>query len=1358
MKNTLLLLITLVCFSAVFSREYDIQNLKNSDGISNSSVTKIYQDSTGLIWFGTWDGLNVYNGRDFKVFKPESGNPRSISNNIIRDIVEENSNILWISTDKGINRYDKKERKFKRFFTESHRNVFFNENSFFIAKNNFNCIFAYITEEGLYYFNNQQQNFVKLKLPVNLSAKKIFFDLDENLWILTLNKQLFKIDFRKGNYSVPQVNSITQFKHLNDIESVFLQKDNTLYIQTTEKKVFQYSISEGTLTIQPWGFASKELIKDLITVGEQILWGGSNALYQFNPQTQQSEKLLDKLSVLSLFPGSQSIIWVGTDTRGVFQLTPTREKFKLFSSDNIASFGRNAVRSFYQDDEGILWVGTKGSGIYGLASHSDNLSVTNHFSTQNGLLNNSVFCISPGAKGEMWMGTDGTGLNYYTSKSKKLNKLNIERIEKNGHKLTSVYSILYLDNTVWVGTSGNGMFKLEIDKTTNPYSVKSYKQYIFNKNERSTLSNNIVYSIIKAGKNSLWIGTRGGGFNHFDSKTELFKTYLISNLEEDLISANDILSLYKDSKESLWIGTSMGLYKLIRMDNGSPVFQQFTEKEGMPNNTIHGILEDTQNNIWVSTNNGLVKLIQTNTEPRIVSYYQSDGLQSNEFSDGAFYANPHNEKFYFGGVNGFNAFNPLKIISNTYMPSLYLDAFYVDNIENDLINFQKEGRNGPALHITHEIKSFSFKFIPIDYISSGKCEISYLLEGFQKDWIHLGTSNNIVFSNLPKGNYTLKVRCSNAEKIWSDQPVSFPIIVHPPWWANNIAYVSYFLIFIMSMLGLNRITQNQLKTRNEIKIKELERQKTEEIHQAKLRFFTNIAHEFSNSLTLIYGPCVQLLRHTSDNYTRKHINTIKSNSERMQNLIQQLIDFRKAETGYLKPHYKQVDITELIKYVADYFSEILAQKQIKLKTSFTTETILWNTDWDCVEKIVFNLLSNAVKYTPPYKEILINTIIKEESLEITVTNFGVGIKGQNMQSIFNRFEVLDRLEFQASKGLETRNGIGLALCKNITEILNGTIRIESDEETFTSFVVNLPESNVLSTVTDVHKPALPALLVDSELDLKAKHKHTEYLIPDEKKEGLILIIDDEREIRDLLAEFLSERFEIIEAENGKQAIEMMRLRLPVLIICDVIMPGMNGVEFVTVMKSQELTKHIPIILLSSKSAVENQIEGLETGADGYIGKPFHPRYLEATIDRLLKRNKELIEFSGSAYASVEQFDGKLLKKEDKTLLVKITKLIMDHIDDESLSLDSIASEMAISKMQLYRKIKDTSNQTPTEFIRNIRLNTAEKMLITTNKTVQEIMYSCGFNNKTYFYREFAKKFKVTPKEYRNKIQGEDSRS
>ena len=1345
---TFLLLLVNIIISA---KDFDISNLTNSDGLSNSSINNIFQDSNGLIWLGTWDGLNVYNGRDLKTYKPEPGNLNSISNNIIRDIIEENKKLLWITTDRGINRFDKTTNKFNRFFTDTNNRTIYGENSFFVAKNSSNRIFACVFEQGIYYFENKIQHFVKLNLANKMRVKKVFFDLDDNLWLLTRERQLFKVVFKKGNHEIPIIENIVQFNHLQNIESVFYQTKNELWLQTTDEKLYQYRISEGVLSDFSVGYASQGIIKTLVFQKDYQLWGTQNGLFRFSLKTRKIEQLFDNVSVLSLCVGSQSIIWVGTDAQGVLQLFPLCEKFRAYTDKNTPSFGRSAVRTFCEDKSGTLWIGTKGSGIYGLqpTNGSRNLVIKQHLTTKNGLLSNSVFTIVPGQSNEFWIGTDGNGINY--SDHNTIRTLLIEKLLNDKVNLTSVYSILFTNNnTMWVGTSGNGMYKLEIDRNTNPYSVKTYKKYVYQNNQPTSLSNNIIYSIIQADKNSLWVGTRGGGINRFDIKTERFENYRFSNNDPDLISSDDILSLHKDSKGFLWVGTSMGLVKLLGVEKGKPIFKRFTEKEGMPNNTIHGILEDKNNNLWLSTNKGIAKLVQQKSNIRIVSYFQKDGLQNNEFSDGAFYESPYNHTFYFGGISGLNAFNPLEISINQYEPSLVLDGFYVDNTEKTLSDFQTKYTGSQSLEISYKIKSFSFKFIPIDYISSTKCEISYLLEGYQKDWINLGTSNTIVFSNLPKGNYTLKVRCSNADKIWSDKIYSLPIIVQPPWWANNVAYVCYFILFILIGYGINRMTVNQLKARNEMKLKEIEKQKTEEIHQAKLRFFTNIAHEFSNSLTLIYGPSIQLLKNMAhDSSNRKYVNTIKANSERMQNLIQQLIDFRKAETGYLKLNIERVDITELVKFVIENFTDALEKKKIKISLSFEPSVIYWHTDWDCIEKIVFNLVSNAVKYTPEKGKIELNIETKNNLLYIQVKNYGIGIKKENRQSIFNRFEILNRFEMQAAKGIETRNGIGLALCKNITEVLNGNIEVESDGDTYTSFVVSLPESEFI----DVSRISI---LTSTQLEVETDDSFTDNIKQigsssnaNEQKNGLILVIDDEVEIRQLLNDFLGEKYIIAEAGNGKEAIEIMKVRMPILIVCDVIMPEMNGIEFVKTLKNQELTRHIPIILLSSKAAVENQIEGLQQGADAYLGKPFHPRHLEALIESLLKRNKAVLDFSESAYASMEQFEGKLIKKEDNELILNITKLVMEHLDDENLSLDSIAGEIAISKMQLYRKIKDLINQTPTEFIRTIRLNHAEKLLKTTNKTVQEIMYDCGFNNKTYFYREFAKKFQQTPKEYRN---------
>lgn len=1348
MKKNLLILF-LFCTLTITAKDFDLVNLTNSDGLSNSSINVILQDTSGLTWLGTWDGLNMYNGRDFKTFKPETGNSNSISNNIIRDILEENKQILWITTDRGINRYDKETNKFTRFFTETNARTVYGENSFFVAKNNSNQIFACIYERGLYYYNANTQKFQPVKINSGLNAKKLFFDLDNNLWILTSSQELVKVVFRKGSTGLPTVEKTVIFSHLKNIESVFCKDQNELWMQASDEKLYIYRISEVLFLPQALINTPKGRLRSLVFREDDLLMGTENGLFRYMPSTSHTEIILANLPVLSVFTGIQDIIWVGTDAQGVMQLSPPRQIFNAYTAANIRGFGRSAVRTFYEPTNKNLWIGTKGSGIYCLSWDKSGQApvIEKHYTTTNGLLSNSIFTIVQGIPGEGWIGTDGNGVNYFDVRTKKINRLNVP----SDMNLTSVYAILFTSpNTMWVGTSGNGLFKIEIDRSTQPYSVRNFRHYIYRQNQKTSLSNNIVYAIEKADETHLWVGTRGGGLNRLSVNTEQFETFRFSDNNPDLISSDDILSLHSDNKGVLWAGTSMGLIKLKGIKNGKPDFERFTEKEGMPNNTIHGILEDKNNDLWLTTNKGLTKLIQEKNDIRLVSYFQKDGLQNNEFSDGAFYKSAYNESFYIGGISGFNAFDPQKITNSKYMPALVLDAFYVDNTRKELSEFLKKTVEKTVLQISYKIKSFSFIFVPVDYLSGSKCEISYKLDGYQKDWIHLGTSGTIVFSNLPRGNYLLKVRCSNADKVWSNDYYTLPVVIQPPWWATNVAYLSYFVLLMLIVFGVSRIVITQRKARNEIKMKELEKQKTEEIHQAKLRFFTNIAHEFSNSLTLIYGPSVQLLKdRISDPRTRKYLQTIKQNSERMQFLIQQLIDFRKAETGYLKPKFSSVDVTELLKYVTDNFSEALEQKKITLKLNTGTEPIRWNTDRDCVEKIIFNLLSNAVKYTPAHKQVEVTLSVKNNMLFLNVKNYGVGIKATHIQSVFNRFEVLDRLERQASQGLETRNGIGLALCKNLTEVLNGSIEVESDGETFTSFVVLLPQSDISELI--VSEPAKSIETINNEEFTPEKQEtniQSKYAVPDDKKEGLILVIDDDRDIRRLICDFLNYRFEVVEAGNGREAIEAMKVRMPVLIICDVIMPEMNGVEFVRIIKKQELTRHIPIIMLSTKASVESQIEGLETGADAYLGKPFHPRHLEALIDSQLQRNKAVLEFSESAYASMEQFDGKLIKKEDNDLILRITRLVIEHIDDENLTLDGIAAEMAISKMQLYRKLKELIDQTPTEFIRGIRLNHAEKLLKTTNKTVQEIMYDCGFSNKAYFYREFAKKFNQTPGEYR----------
>ncbi|NLA16199.1 MAG: response regulator [Bacteroidales bacterium] len=1348
-KKLLCLGIVLLCVP-LFAEDYDIWRLTNNDGLSNSSVNTIFQDSRQIMWFGTWDGLNMYNGRDFKVYKPISGNPQSISNNIIRDIIQVSEDVLWIATDVGVNRFSLKDGDFTRFFTDTLQVGITTEHSYHMVFDRSGRLFVWVYQQGFYSYDPEEKQFRNLEIAGHLNIKNMVFDDQNSLWILTKEKELYKV-FGAGE--------ISRVSLLSNIESVFFIEHLGLMIQTADRKLYLYDIKSEMLTETAFTTSDNETIKALCRKDSILYLGTDKGLYSYDLVSGTTTAVLYNCSVLSLYCGTQNILWVGTDMQGIFKVVLSKGKFITYSSQNVPEFGNSAVRTFCEDKKGNLLIGTKGSGIYTFRrdDKSGKLFLHDHYTTDQRLTSNSVFTITEGKNNTYWIGTDGNGINYYDSRTGQIQRLIPSEGLEEKINLSSVYALLPdRDNVLWAGTSGYGMYRLTIDKSRYPYRIKNFKQYVF-RTDKPSLSNNIVYSIIPDDSIHLWIATRGGGVNRFNTHNETFETFKFSHYNPDYSSSDDVLCLYKDKKGALWAGSSMGLNKMSWDSDGILHIDNFSEKNGMPNNTIHGILEDKQNNIWVSTNKGIAKLSREKKPYKIITYYASDGLQNNEFSDGSYYASPYSSLLYFGGIGGFNEFNPLTIVHDESIPKLMLDAFYVDNEEYILSDFLMHKKDQQVLTLSYKHKSFSFHFTHIDYLTGSKCEISYKLEGYQSDWVHLRTSNTIVFTNLPKGKYILKVKNSNADKVWGDTCFTLPIKVNPPWWESNLAYAFYALLGILILWRTPKMILYRIKVRNDIRLKEMEKQKTEEIHQAKLSFFTNIAHEFSNSLTLIYSPCEKLLKEkSSDVATKKYVQIIKSNSERMQHLIQQLIEFRKADTGHLKLNIELIDIQELIRFMLDHFIDVLEQKKIRYSVASIPEEIHWQTDRDSVEKIVFNLLSNAVKYTPENEKIDIITNVTDNMLSIQVSNTGIGIKPEFQEYIFDRFEVLNRFEDQVSYGKQSRHGIGLALCKSITKLLQGDIKVQSDGETYASFVVHLPMAP-LTPQQDLIVDKQPVDRRYTSMEVRTNlPEDPEIKLSDENrtsdpKAPLILIIEDDVQIRSMIKEFLYNCYNVLEASNGKEGMEITEQYLPQLIISDIIMPVMNGVEFVKKIRSLDHVKHIPIIFLSAKSDIESQIKGYAIGADAFLNKPFNIRHLEVLIERLLNKTKTLSEYSSSPFFALEQYEGRIMHKEDKDLLLRITGIVCDNIDNESLSMDFIANELAMSKMQLYRKIREITDLTPTEYIRSIRLNHAQKLLKTTLKTVQEIMYQSGFNNKAYFYREFSKKYHLTPGEYRKQF-------
>ena len=1275
----------------------------------------------------------MYNSRDIKVFKPDvNSSRRNISNNIIRYILEEQKGILWISTDYGINRYDVSTDEFQSYFCTNADKEVFKEHSFFIDKDSRGNIFALVNEYGLYVYDEQAKDFARIWLNIDFTVKQMFFAANDSLWLCTDEGALYIVALDYSDPRRPQATGMKQAATALHVDKMFYNPvQNDVWLQTEERIV--YHSSAVSADFQKAEMQIPEKITAMAFNDSVCYVGTLQRLYRWEKNLQTMDVLLDNLPINSLWLGAQNLLWVGTDSRGAFIWPERRNNFIRSSELPSLDFGNAPVRAFWESEDGRLFIGTKGNGLFiQEGNHVRNLTY------RDGLLHNSVYALFGNDKHTVWICTEGRGLNYYS-----LDERRVWQVSHTPPELCAVFSICQQnDSTFWVGTNGQGIFKLLIDKTTHPFSVKACRQYCYQFDSDNCLNNNSVYALLPDADRGLWIGTRGGGLNYLDFATDTFSYYRMSDHSAS-ISNDDILCLYQDQDSTLWIGTSNGLNHLT--DGDKAMFCWYNEKDGIPNNTIHGILQGSRNSLWISTNRGLARLDKTTG--KIISYFQTDGLQDDEFSDGAFYASPHSSLLYFGGMNGYTAFNPSEIKEESYMPQLFLKDFFINNVRQSLVERQDEKG---CLRLEYDENLVIFRFCPIDYVQSLKCEIAYMLKGYSEGWIELGTSGTVVLNNLPTGQYTLYVRCRNATKEWSPDECILRIRVLPPWWLSGWAYLLYVILFAVCAVSIYRNSMHRIRMKQKLQMEKLENQKAEEVHQAKLRFFTNIAHEFCNSLTLIYGPSERLFKLCNDNpVLKRYLQVIKSNAERMQELIQQLMEFRKVETGYLELSIEKTDIGELVEHTASNFVEMAEEKSIGFSQCLEVNT--WNTDRGAFEKILFNLLSNAFKYTPDKGNVSVRIERVKDCLQLTVRNTGRGIREEEQSLVFNRFKVLDRLEDQIlTGGSEIRNGIGLALCKSLVDLLRGDIRIDSRENDYTDFIVRLPQLPISTVGAGCGKEEKfgQRFRLSTSVKDEQRQKISETIFSDEL--NTVWVVDDDAEVRELLSDILRGKYNVLGVPDARKAIELLKLRIPDLIICDIIMPGMSGFELVNYLKQDELTAHIPILLLSSDASVDSKIEGTNIGADAYLSKPFHEEYLLAVIEHLLSNRRKLKEYFNSPLSSVERVEGKLVHKEDKEFVHQLSKIVVANLDNEYFSQDFLAQEMGISKMQLYRKLKDIKGETPTDFIRGIRLKQAETLLKTTNKTVQEIMYDCGFNNKAYFYRVFSQKFGSTPKEYRDR--------
>ena len=888
-----------------------------------------------------------------------------------------------------------------------------------------------------------------------------------------------------------------------------------------------------------------------------------------------------------------------------------------------------------------------------------------------------------------------------------------------------------------MATTGDGLLEVVIGRKGGELVIKYVKSFILEKdgkicNEFHSMSYDDEASL-------LYLGSRGGyGLVRFNLLTKKYEFIPMNNAGNRAVG--DVLCMCYSKDSTFYLGASSGMTQM-KLHSGNPAeVRQYSRIDGIKNDMVHGILEDSDGCVWLSTNKGLTKY---NPHNRFFHNYESPDLDVTEFSDDAYWKCPYTGKLFFGGINGVIWVDPQNDRQENYKPALHFFEMKMGHETHSLYDYtdQKTG----YVTIPPNISTFSISFVATDYIHGENYEYSYLLENYNTSWTELQKDNEVVFTKLPYGNYVLKVRYKN-DVFDSDAKEYFlHIRVLPPWYRGSWAMIAYGLVLVTICLGIvywlrRRIVEKQAEVARKIR----EEQK-EKLYEAKLNFFANITHELCTPLTLINGVNDYIkisADRLADGKLEKYARILGENVTNLNELIQEILDIRKIEeVGFSHIQIKRVSVSSLIRKQCESFIPVAEQNGINFTFSDVDKPVYWNTDVPSLKKIIRNLVSNAFKYTEQKGTIDVSVRIENESLIIKVYNTGKGIAEADLKTIFDRFHILGDLDGNNYTQMTSRNGLGLFICHSMVQLLRGEINVESKEGESAGFIVTLPYLEVEEM--DLDEQADEEVPVAQPVAAEATAETTGNI-----GNPVILVVDDNRDIVWLIKETLSSEYAVREAFNAEEALALMDQQTPDLIITDIMMPSMDGFALISRIKSDKFTRHIPLIVVSAKVSESEQAEGLDLGADVYLTKPFSSVVLHSVVNRLMANKKELKDYYYSPESAYEQSGGQLIHQEDKEFMDSVTAIIKENLAQDTLRPELIADKLGMNTRALYRRFKKISPLTPSDFIKDYRMMHAARLLVTTNLSVQEIIYQVGISNKSYFYREFSAKYGVTPGEYR----------
>ncbi len=1322
------------------TNDFRFRRVSPPGGYSARAIYPINQDKYGYLWMGGFEGIIRYDSKEILRFKYNPEKPDELPNDYITSIVIDNENNIIVSTYNGLCKFNPLTQKFNKIH--------------------------YTYEDG------------SVVIPHILSA-----EVDKNgiLWI-TDGSYFGYFDFNKKQL-IRIKTGIETTPCLIYIDEVF-----RMWLGTTDGSVYQFDQDNNTFNLIVSGPGSKV---NTISTSNNRIWIGFEAhgarQYDFNgnlkvhyTNAENSKYDIKSTSIRKILKDTQGKVWIGTRF-GLF--CSVGNELLCFDYKDHEGLPHNSIYDIYEDRQGGIWIGTWSGGMT-YTYPSDNLFIS-YRSTKDPLSisDNMVSSFAQTDNGDIYVGTELFGLNKFNLSTSTFEPIRVEE----SNAILNIKTLRSDKNGgLWLATALNGVFY-------RPQNSTNFIHFPQGDEDGTHVSHNEVYALCES-DSGMWIGNTLGGLNFYNFNTKTISFVSSNKLKKPLVNTA-INALSIDSKQNLWAATNNGLIKIHLPSKKRVLLSLSSDKENITRSKtfyfaeelsngdiwigtqgngvniydhkgdsiryfnangllegieVYGIVEGVENDVWITSNNGLILYnFKTKTSRK---FGISDGIQGNLFKPNAIFKDKAGN-LYFGGTNGFTIRKPQPIATNKRAPNILMNQIKVNN--KNIIPIQTGENTFKKIILNPGESSLAFFFSADNYLLSEKNEFQYRLTNYVDEWIDGGSNGEAKFVNIPAGEYIFEVKACNNDGIWNETPATVVIEIKEFWYRSSVAIILYVLAFFIVIFLIVRFYIDRSIYKKELQFERIKHEHDEKLHETKLKFFTNISHEFRTPLTLINGPVKNLINAnnlTSDQH--KQLNTVNRNTNRLLQLINEILDMRKAEKGFARLNISKIEMIDFINQRLSYFSEEVRARNINLTFDYSTSSVAIEADDEKLDKIIFNLLSNALKYTPSNGKINVSVQGKnaesnlsflnqlsfgelddEDYIEIAISDSGPGIKREDLPHIFERFE-----QTNDSRNKANSSGIGLNLCKDYTLMHRGMIVVQSTPGKGSRFTLLLPTKQkaqkILYEKTEIRSN------IESENILAKTNSNEELILA--KKKIKILVVEDNKDLREYIVELVSKHYSVQYAENGIQGLDVLNKQNIELVISDVMMPKMDGFKFCQTIKSQIETSHIPVILLTALSSIENTTTGLEQGADAYISKPFDDKVLISQINNLIIQRKRLQESYAQKFFNKQSIDvGNL----DNYFINKVNSIIENRINDENFTIDSMAEEIGLSRSQLYRKLKQMTNYSTSEYITVVKINLASSLLKSKNYTIDEVAFKTGFNSHSYFSTCFKKIYGQSPKEF-----------